>query len=144
MVEMGKKAIHIVRFSCITQPATAAKDIGELWGKFFNSAIKEKLGVADSAAIFSVYSDYENEEKGHYRTTIGYAIDDFKKIPNDLGIVTLPAGKYQTYKVKSRAVENIVSAWQAIWATLRSMQPRNFIADCEVYEEDKATIYIGY
>src|SRR4051812_2286164 len=116
MVEVGKKDIHIIGLSIITSNDVAHHELGALWGRFLTSPIEEKLGKLESPDLFAVYSDYENGYQGKYRATIGYAVSDPNNIPEGLSMVTLPAGQYKVYQAKSPAPEDIVAAWQSIWA----------------------------
>ncbi|MDO8954519.1 MAG: effector binding domain-containing protein [Gammaproteobacteria bacterium] len=97
-----------------------------------------------STDIFSVYSDYEDGYKGKYKTTIGYAVSDPASIPEGLSVVTIPARSYKKFPAKSGAPVDIIAAWQTIWATDPTVFHRSFIADCEVYSDTGAIIYIGY
>lgn len=139
------KPIQIVGLSIITSYQTAEKDIGELWGRFFSSSIKETLSEAISSdKIFCVYSDYESDHLGQYRTTIGYAANNID-VPTELSSVIIPAGKYKTYHSKTKEVADLIATWQEIWATdTKFTLPRNYMADFEIHSDTETVIYIGH
>ncbi|MDF2529338.1 MAG: lipopolysaccharide heptosyltransferase family protein [Gammaproteobacteria bacterium] len=143
MLEVGKKTIYVVGLSTITSNDAAYMELGNLWGKFFSTTIKEQLSNIVDPGIFAVYSDYENGFKGKYRTTIGYAVSDPSHVPEGLSLVSIPAGKYKSFKAQSSAPQDIIATWQDIWAADASLN-RNFVADFELYHDNEASVYIGH
>jgi len=143
MLDIQKKPITIVGISRVTANDVAAIEIGELWQSFMNTPIKEQLSQSDDQDIFAVYSDYESNENGKYKITIGYRVNETAELPSGLSAVNIPAGNYQKYQANSTKPEDIVNAWQEVWQAERVDLPRNFVADFEVYHGDTANIYIG-
>ena len=136
--------LHIVGISTVTTNELAVQDnsIGKLWAHFLNVDIKELLGDLASTSVFAVYSNYENTYHGHYTVTIGYAVHDANQIPTGLSAVTIPAGNYKKYDAKSNGPQDILAAWQHVWADDAALN-RNFIADYEEYHGDNVSIYVG-
>lgn len=143
MLEIGKKPLRIAGLSIITSNEVASQELGKLWQDFFAQNIKDKLQHTTLPYIFAVYSNYENGVQGKYRTTVGYAVDPAVSLPEGLTEVSLPRGNYKMFPAKSSGVEDIVNTWKTIWAQNLTELPRNFIADCEVYDDKYAAIYIG-
>lgn len=139
--------IKIVGISTVTSNEAAFKQntIGKLWDEFLKGPIKDKIADISSSSIFAVYSDYEDGYKGNYTITIGYAVKDTKIIPNGLTEVIIPAGKYKTFKSKSRAPEDIVDTWKTIWQIDSNIFQPNFVTTFEEYKENnEVLIHIGY
>lgn len=142
-----EKTIRIAGVSTITSNEAAFNQntIGKLWDDFFKNPIKEKITDILSSSVFAVYSDYEDGYKGKYKITIGYAVNDSIKIPNELTTVTIPSGKYKSFNSKSRAPEDIVDIWKTIWQIDRNIFQPNFITTFEEYKaNNEVRICIGY
>jgi len=140
------KPIKIVGISTITsnEAAQIQNTIGKLWDEFLKTPIKEKLVDASSSSIFAVYSDYESGCEGKYKITIGYAVNDVINIPNGLTTITIPPGKYKTFKSKSQKPEDIVDVWKTIWQIDSNILQPNFVTTFEEYKDNEVVIHIGY
>lgn len=138
--------IHIAGISIVTSNDEAFKEntIGKLWEEFLKLPVKEKLGAIASHNCYSVYSDYENGDKGKYKVTLGYAVENLDGVSPELSVTTIPAGDYKIFKSGSASKEDVVTTWQQIWGTSSKALPRNFVADFEEYNENGVLIYIGY
>jgi len=142
-----ERGINIIGISTVTsnKAAFSQNTIGKLWDDFLKTPIKEKLTDISSSSIFAVYSDYEDGYEGKYKITIGYAVNEVKEIPNGLTTVTIPAGKYKTFKSKSRAPEDIVDVWKTIWQIDPNTFQPNFVTTFEEYKDNnEVVISIGY
>lgn len=134
--------ITIMGLSLITSNDEAMNHntIGKLWERFLNiphSSFKQ----VDTGSVYSVYSDYENETKGKYRVTLGYACKNPSSIPEGMHLVKIPSGPFKVIQAKSPTPKDIVDAWMQVWSDLEL--PRRFHTDFELYEGDKAYLYIG-
>lgn len=142
-----ESAIKIVGISTVTsnEAAFTQNTIGKLWDEFLKMSIKENLTDITSSSIFAVYSDYEDGYNGKYRITIGYAISNINKIPNDLTIATISAGKYRSFQSKSNAPEDIINTWKMIWQIDSNTFQPNFVTTFEEYKDNnEVIIHIGY
>ena len=112
------------------------QDIGKLWQEFSKHPLFSKL-MAKGTKVYSVYDEYESDETGGYRVTIGCknleAVEGFSA-------VKIQTGHYKEFKVSPISPENIGDTWQNIWKD-QSLK-RTFSTDYEVYERDKMSIYV--
>lgn len=143
MTELTQNII-VVGISIITsnEEAFIQNTIGNLWQSFLASSIHDRL-ASISPAIYAVYSDYESNEQGKYRFTLGYAVSDTEEVPEDLNSITIPGGKYKIYPAKTSTVEDIIETWQTIWNTDKSELPRAFNVDFEKHTGNQTEIFIS-
>ena len=113
------------------------QDIGKLWQEFTKHPVFSKY-VAEGCSIYTVYDQYETDETGKYRFTVG--IKDLN-LSEDFATATIQKGSYHGFKVSPATSENIGKSWYAIWQD-KSLN-RSFATDFEIYEKEKMTIYIG-
>ncbi len=142
---IGKKEIFIAGISAVTtnENGQSMKDIGLLWDRFSKNPIRNQFTQVENECIYSVYSDYENKDLAKYRVTIGYALAQGAKAPENLKTVVIPKGVFKSYQAKSRNPSDLVDVWQKIWSSDPGQLPRNFIADFEVYNDDTVTVFLG-
>jgi predicted transcriptional regulator YdeE len=110
------------------------KDIGELWGRFMNDKIADKIPNKESNDIYCMYTDYESDYKGPYTTILGCKVSSLANIPVGFVGKVIPATKYQVYTSTGKLPNCVISTWMEIW---KSVTNRKYIADFEVYG-DKA------
>lgn len=111
----------------------AAKDIPELWAKFWASDVAAKIPGITGKAIYSIYTAYEGDYTQPYTTLIGYKVENLDHIPEGFTGLVIEGGPYCKCTAKGKLSDGIVfNAWTAIWNT---EIPRAYTADFEVYDE---------
>ena len=140
-MKLLKEDISVTGLSIMTTNKNnqAMTDIGKLWKEFSEHHFFSKF-VESGSEIYSVYHQYESDETGKYRVTIGCRNIAPNDIKEEFSNVKIEAGTYKEYKVKTISPENIGKAWQFIWndKTLK----RAFSTDFELYEKNQMTINI--
>lgn len=110
----------------------SAKDIGELWERFYSENIGSKIPNPISDDIYAVYTDYETDYTGKYTTIIGMEVAHLDDIPQGLTGYTIEGGQYNKYLAKGTMPNAIVAVWQQIWSEDKKLN-RKYTADFEVY-----------
>lgn len=111
----------------------AAKDIPELWAKFWASDVASKIPGKISNDIYSVYTAYEGDYTQPYTTLIGYKVENLDHIPDGLSGLLIEEGPYMKCMAKGNLLQGVVfDAWLEIW---NAEIPRAYTADFEVYGE---------
>ena len=113
------------------QPLTAK--LPGLWGQFHSQGLAGKiLDKVDDPSVYGVYSEYESDASGHYRTTAGVRVS---KASADFDSVEIRGGQYLVFKAKGAMPQIAVDTWVTIWSffeTTRDFQ-RCFTTDFEKY-----------
>lgn len=110
----------------------AAIDIGNLWAKFYTENIPNKILNKLSEDIYAIYTDYESDFKGKYKTIIGLKVDSLQNIPSGLIGREFKTAEYKKIIAKGTMPNAIGEKWQEIWAK-DSIIDRKYTADFEVY-----------
>lgn len=113
------------------QPLTAK--LPTLWGQFYNQGLAEKtLNKEDDASVYGVYSDYESDASGHYRTTAGVQVSNAVA---DSDSVEIRGGQYLVFKAKGAMPQIVFDTWLTIWSFFETSKEfrRCFTTDFERY-----------
>lgn len=129
--------------------------IGGLLHKFTSNDMAKQIKNRKSPGVlYSVYTEYDNDEHGDYTYFIGEEVASLDN--QDLSTfnkIKIPSSAYKKFTTPSGKIPDIViSAWQKIWnmSNHELEGERTYIADFEVYDQrainpNNATIdiYIG-
>lgn len=111
----------------------ASEDIGQLWKRFFNENIAEKITSKVSNDIYSAYYDYSGENNGEYTTLIGYKTENSNAKSDNLTTITIPKAKYAVINAKGKLPESVVEAWNFVY---QENFDRAFTGDFDFYSSD--------
>jgi predicted transcriptional regulator YdeE len=112
------------------QNGQSQKDIGELWQRFFNDKISDRIPEKVNNDIYCIYTDYESDANGTYTTFLGCKVGTLGNIPKGLVSKTIPKAKYQVYKSTGKLPDIVLSTWMHIW---NIDIKRKYLADFDVY-----------
>ena len=112
------------------QNRQSQNDIGALWRKFMNENILERIPDKESANIYCIYTDYENDFNGGYTTILGCKVNVLANIPEGCIGRTIQAAAYHLYISKGKIPDCVVATWMHIW---QSEIKRKWQADFDVY-----------
>jgi predicted transcriptional regulator YdeE len=109
----------------------ASLDINELWQRFYNESVIDRIPDKLGAEVYAVYSDYEGDHTKPYRLTIGCRVTDAAKATSTgLERAHVPAGQYQPFYARGEQPAALIGTWEEIW---KSPLVRAFRADYEIY-----------
>jgi len=113
----------------------SAKDIPELWQKFFSQGIMQKVPNVVDPNIHCLYTDYEGDHTQPYTTLLGMRVDSLDNIPDGMVGMTFAGGSFKKYQFEGNLNDNLVyNAWMDIW---KEDNPRAYTVDYEVYDATK-------
>jgi predicted transcriptional regulator YdeE len=126
------ETIYIAGISVRTtnQTGQSGADIGSLWQRFFSEDITSKVSNKVSEDLYCIYTDYESDHTGAYTTILGYPVEKRIRIPENLVLVSIPAGTYRCYTSEGTLPDCVFATWQHIWQTATN---RSYKADFDVY-----------
>lgn len=112
----------------------SAEDLSKLWEQFYGENIPSKIPNKINDEIYTIYTDYESDYRGKYKTIIGQRVSSLDEIPNELIGREFNGGKYRKFVSKGQMPNAVVESWQEIWAKDKELN-RKYTADFEVYGE---------
>lgn len=114
--------------------------IGNLVGVYFQKNIASHFkNRANPGVTYSVYTEYESDERGEYTYFIGEEVSSLED--QDLSqfkSLIIPANSYQKFTTEAGKMPNVViAAWQDIWKMKENELggQRDYIADFEIYDQ---------
>ena len=111
----------------------AAKDIGDLWGRFMNEKIMEAIPNKIDNTVYSIYTDYESDHTKPYTTILGCKVENLDTIPDGMVGKSVGGGNYVKFLAKGDLMKDLViNKWFEIWEMDLN---RLFTADFEVFGE---------
>ena len=134
-METNISAFNIIGITLRTtnENEQAAKDIPELWGKFFSENIIEKIPNKIDGNIYCIYTDYEKDFTKPYSVVIGCKVENLSSIPDGMIGQSFEGGKYKKLTTaKGKLSEVVIGKWMEIW---NSDLQRSYTADFELYTE---------
>ena len=128
--------------------------IGDLWQKFYQDRVLEKIPNKADRNIYVLYTNYSHDRMGEYTVIIGAKVKDKTQVPDGMITKTVLAGQYALVKSeKGPAASVIPTAWQKVWALEDKEElggKRAYKTDFEVYDsgntdpnKTQADLYIG-
>ena len=113
--------------------------ISKVMNKFFSDGFREEIKARKNPSkLYSVYTDYENDENGYYTYFFGEEVENFQNLPDGLFTLTIPKQKYlKLTSNKGKIPDIVIDIWNKIWK-MKSEDfgaKRAYIADFEIYDE---------
>ena len=119
----------------------SAKDLTDLWGRFYAEDIASKIPDKIDETIYAIYTDYASDYTGSYSAIIGLRVNKPNNIPDGMVGRTFEGGTYKKFIAKGEMPQAVVKQWQYIWKN-DSIINRRYTADFEVYKEDSEIVEI--
>ncbi len=110
----------------------SAIDCGNLWQKFQEGKIADRIPGKLSDEIYAVYHQYEGDHTLPFSYFIGCKVNNDTKIPEGMDGLIIPAGVYQKFIAAGEMPNCIMDTWKKVW---NSGISRAFHVDFEVYGE---------
>ena len=115
--------------------------IPELWEEYFAKDIyKKTFDKANSDFMYGVYSNYEFNETGNYKVTVGVEVTKPKNA------IVIEDKKYLVFKKQGELPMIVTDLWEEIWEYFEknSDYERAFEIDFEKFtNEDEIEIYVS-
>jgi len=126
----------------------SAKDITDLWAKFMQEGLADKIPNKMDNSIYSIYTKYESDYMKPYTTILGCKVQNLDHIPDGMIGKTISKANYAKHTAKGDLTNGVVyNEWTKIW---QSNLNRAYSADFEIYGEKaqnpndaEVDIYVG-
>ncbi len=108
---------HVIGIATRTtnENGQSAKDIEELWGRFWGEKIQEQIPNKVTDDIYAIYTDYETDFTGPYTTIVGLPVSSLENIPEGFVGMTIETAMYQKFVSKGKMPEAVFNTWLEIW-----------------------------
>lgn len=123
----------IIGIQIRTSNETCLIDMPQIWQKFFQENILEKIPHKISSTIYAVYTNYEDDYTKPYSYIVGCEVSILDTIPQEMVGTTVPASSYAVYETQGEYPQGLASTWQMIW---KAPFKRAYTTDFEVYNPD--------
>jgi predicted transcriptional regulator YdeE len=108
-------------------------DIPELWKRFFEEGLLERIPDKSDSSIYCVYTDYEKDFTKPYTVILGCRVNNLKTIPEGMVGKVIPGGDFMKFTAKGDVTQgSVFFEWKKIW---ESKIDRKYTADFEIYGE---------
>lgn len=115
--------------------------IAGLWEEYFSKDIyKKTFDKANSDFMYGVYNNYEFDEKGNYKVTVGVEVTKPKNA------IIIEDKKYLVFTKQGELPEIVVELWEEIWEYFdkNNEYERAFEIDFEKYaKDDEIEIFVS-
>lgn len=130
------EAFNIVGLAVETtnENGASAKDLGDLWSRFYSDNVTRQVANMVGAEVYAVYTDYESDHTGMYTCIIGVKVSSLNVIPEGLYARAFPAATMIRMTAKGPMPDAIFEQWQRIWDA-EEILGRSYEYDLEVYGE---------
>lgn len=135
MQKVKVDAFHLIGLAIRTTNADgqAAREIGELWGKFISENILERIPNKVDSTIYSLYTDYQGDHTDPYTAILGCKVTGLDDIPEDMVGRSFQGGDYVKTTAKGDLMQGLVlKEWTRIFELELE---RAYVADFEVFGE---------
>jgi len=128
----GFKIMGIKTRTC--NDGSAGKDIPELWGKFIDGNVKDKIPNKVDDSIYCLYTNYDGDHTQPYDVIIGCKVSTDNQLPDGLITHNVDASNMSKFVAKGSLIkgEAVVQTWFDIW---KAGLDRSFTTDFEVYDD---------
>jgi predicted transcriptional regulator YdeE len=135
MIKLKVEPFQVIGISVRTtnENNQAAKDIGDLWGKFMGENVLGAIPNKVDNTVYSIYTDYESDHTKPYTTILGCKVQNLHAIPEGMVGKSFEGGNYVKLSAKGDLMKDlIINKWKEIWEMDLA---RAFTADFEVFGE---------
>jgi len=131
IVNLQKKTVVGLTIRTKNSDPNMTKDIGGLWEKFYSQGIFASIPNKSNANAIGLYTNYESDATGAYDLTVCCEVDSQERLPANLDVITIPAGKYAKFVVYG-GMQAVGAFWSELWQMKLN---RKYGCDFEEYQD---------
>lgn len=123
----------------------AIMDIGQLWARFFDEQIFDKIPYKEEENIYMVYTDYSSGHTGTYTALLGAKVASLDYVPAGMTGRSLNGGVFEKFVATGEMPQALIDTWQKIW-NLHDTLGRSYTHDFEVYTssaDHEVSVYVA-
>ena len=110
----------------------SAADLAELWKRFYQEGIMNRIPDAAGSDIYAIYTDYEKDYTGKYTAMIGLQVKSLTDIPTDFIGREFVGENFVKYAAKGKMPDAVIQTWMQIRSDDARLN-RVYDYDFEVY-----------
>ncbi|PCI78289.1 AraC family transcriptional regulator [Candidatus Aerophobetes bacterium] len=129
----------------------SAKDIGDLWTRFYQEGTHEKISNKVSQTVYAIYTKYESDHTKPFSFIIGCEVKEKpSNLPEGCSFCETKNSSYAHLPLEGNFPESLFTTWKNVWCA--NNFDRAFTTDIEAYDESfdirsgssqGATLYIA-
>lgn len=116
VVELSEKRVVGLMIRTNNNDENMTQVIGGLWQRFFADGIYQSILNKQNGCSIGLYSNYENSVRGAYDVTVCCEVSECEKLPIDVEVKIIPAGKYAKFVVRGHMQIAVVEFWTKLWS----------------------------
>jgi predicted transcriptional regulator YdeE len=116
----------------INRNGIAGTDIYNLWQRWFQEGIPDRIPDILSDEVYNLYCDYESDHHGRYRVIIGNPVKSINFTPEGLTGKRIPRSRYAVYKQTGKLPYIVLETWNSVFREKK--YARKFLADFDIYD----------
>lgn len=132
-VELDEFAVMGISIKTTNQNGQSGKDIGQLFGEFWEKGIIDKIPNKLSKDIYCVYYEYEGDFNAPYSVMLGCRVENLMNIQSGLVGLNIPRNSYLRFDSYGKLPDSLIKTWSEIW---NSEIDRRYSFDFDVYPEN--------
>ena len=132
-VELDEFAVMGISIKTTNQNGQSGKDIGQLFGEFWEKGIIDKIPNKLSKDIYCVYYEYEGDFNAPYSVMLGCRVENLMNIQSGLVGLNIPRNSYLRFDSYGELPDGLIKTWSEIW---NSEIDRQYSFDFDVYPEN--------
>ena len=116
----------------INRNGIAGSDIYNLWQRWFQENVPDRIPGKTSEDVYNLYCDYESDANGRYRVIIGNPVKSIDHVPEGLTGKKIPKSSYAVYRLSGKLPYVVLETWNHIYQEKR--YERKYLADFDIYD----------
>jgi predicted transcriptional regulator YdeE len=115
----------------INKDGKAGTDIYNLWQRWFQEGISDKIPGKLGDEVYNLYCDYESDHSGWYRVILGHTVKSIDVIPDGLVGRKFPESNYAVYHSEGKLPYVVLDTWNQIYG--EDKFERKYLVDFDIY-----------
>lgn len=147
VVELEERMVEGIGIKTTNENGKSIQDIANMWQKFFEEEIYNKIENKANNKTIGMYTNYEGDSTKPYYFMACAEIEKETQHREDRIVKTIPKGKYAKFVINGDVQKSVGEAWREIW---NMNLKRKYSCDFEEYQNDSGDmqnqeiyIYIG-
>jgi predicted transcriptional regulator YdeE len=133
-VKLGVKRFVGITVRTENAAGKAGIDCHQLWTRWMEGELHEKIQNRVEGVSYGVYFDYESDHNGPFTYMVAVEVDDsVSEAPEGFELKVVPETEYALFQPRGKKFpDGLMDGWQAAWS---SDLNRTFSTDFERYSE---------
>lgn len=133
IVELEEKIVEGILVNTTNQNGKSIQDIANMWQKFFQDGVYDRIENKLNGKTIGLYTDYEGDYTKPYNFVVGCEVSNQSQSTDNRVVKVIPKGKYAKFVIHGDVQNSVGKAWQEIW---NMDLKRKYTCDFEEYQNN--------